>query len=129
MQENLLELKRHISQLTDDELVDMVTMKSREYREEALNFAKAEIASRGIDLSEPEAIEEETAPEAIEPLLDSQGRTCPTCKGPLRQGTLIAEKELTIVFADNREERFVKVSACSQCGQLYFAVDYETEVQ
>jgi hypothetical protein len=42
---------------------------------------------------------------------------------------MVAEKELTIVFADNREERFVKVIACSRCGDISLAADYSTDVQ
>ena len=46
----------------------------------------------------------------------------------MRPGTLIAEKEMTIIFTDNREERFVRVSACTQCARLSLAVDYESDV-
>ena len=130
MEAHSLELKQHISQLSDDELLEMITAKLGDYREEALNFAKAELSARGIDFTEPPSIDEaKESGEAIEPFLDSHGSTCPTCRGPLRYGTLVGEKELTIVFVDNREERFVRVSACGQCGQLSLMVDYETDVQ
>ena len=66
---------------------------------------------------------------ALVPFLASHGPVCSGCRGPLRYGTLVGEKELTIIFADNREERFVRVSACSQCGQVSLAVDYDTTVE
>jgi len=47
----------------------------------------------------------------------------------LRPGTLVAEKELTIIFSDNREERFVRVMACVQCGSLSLSADYDTDVE
>jgi hypothetical protein len=46
----------------------------------------------------------------------------------LRAATLVAEKELTVIFSDNREERFVRVMACAQCGQITLIADYENEV-
>ena len=125
-----LELKQHISQLPDDELLEMATTKSGEYREEAVNFAKAELTSRGIDFETPATVDEGGESDGtILPFLESHGAVCPTCRGPLRYGTLVGEKELTVVFADNYEERFIRVSACSQCGQLSLMVDYETNVQ
>ena len=50
MTPELEELKAHIAQLTDEQLLEMVGAEAGEYREEALGFAKAELEKRGIDL-------------------------------------------------------------------------------
>src|SRR2546428_13595091 len=71
----------------------------------------------------------ETNEGGAEPSLDAHGLVCLSCGGPMRSGTLVAEKELTIVFADNQEERFVRVNACSACGQLSLVADYKIDVQ
>ena len=55
--------------------------------------------------------------------------TCNVCGGPMRLGVLFAEQELTIVFSDNDEERFIEVSACSKCGNVQLLVDYDTNVE
>ena len=133
MEQESLDLKQNISQLSDEELLEMVTANSSEYREEALYFAKAELVARGIDftkLSSDETINETEAPAKSESSSVSRALlVCPSCGGQLRLGTLVGEKELTIVFADNREERFVKVNACAQCGKISLVADYGTEVQ
>jgi hypothetical protein len=48
----LTELRERISQLADDELTDMVTINASEYRQEALDFARKEIAARGLTLED-----------------------------------------------------------------------------
>jgi hypothetical protein len=129
------ELKQRISKLTDDELIAMVTVEAGDYRDDALQYARTELRSRGVDYTSPateNAPEEDPDPvDSVDPLALKGGRrdTCPSCNGPLRVGTLAAEKELTIVFSDNREERFLLVSVCSRCGLLSMAVDLETEVR
>lgn len=134
MEAHSLELKKHISRMSDDELAEMVTSKSSDYREEAVTLAKAELNARGIDFDPAPANElpeefDSKATGIMMPFLQTHGAVCPGCRGPLRYGTLVGEKEMTIVFADNREERFIRVSACSQCGQVSLMVDYETNVQ
>jgi hypothetical protein len=116
--------------LSDDQLLQMVTIDAAEYRKEALDLAKAELEARGIDRTkrpaevvEGELVDKDDGSSS----LDLRG-VCQTCGGLMRQGTLVAEKELTIIFAD-KEERFVRVAACSQCGQLALTVDYDNEVQ
>jgi uncharacterized OB-fold protein len=59
----------------------------------------------------------------------SAGGTCNLCGGLMRRGVLFAEQELTIVFSDNDEERFIEVSACSKCGNVQMLVDYDTNVE
>jgi hypothetical protein len=46
----------------------------------------------------------------------------------LRPGTLVAEKELTIIFSDNHEERFIRVLACNRCLQVSMVVDPDTVI-
>jgi len=134
MSDDILELKKRISKLSDDELIEMVTVSSGDYRQEALDYAKAELQYRRVDWSQPEP-EETQAPadQEAEPAetvaAPSTGANCFLCGGRLRPATLVAEKELTIIFSDNREERFVRVMACVQCGNLSLSADYDTDVE
>ena len=124
------ELKQRLAALSDEELVRMVTEEAADYRKDALDFAKAELRSRGVDFSLPEPDENETkgdANESVDPLRSGRRGGCPSCGGPLRAGTLVGEKEVTIIFSDNKEERFVLLSVCSRCGLVSLAVDLETE--
>jgi hypothetical protein len=133
MSDDILELKKRISKLSDDELIEMVTVSAGDYRQEALDYAKAELKYRRVDWSQPEP-EEAQAPadQEAEPaetvLAPPPGANCLLCGGRLRPGTLVAERELTIIFSDNREERFVRVVACVQCGHLSLIADYDTDV-
>jgi hypothetical protein len=137
MGEDYEQLKERLTKLSDEQLIDIVLAPPGEYRQDALDIAKAELKWRRVEI--PEAKEPEAATEAVsqEPVagrfpvnrLGIPGAGCPNCGGPLRPGTLVAEKELTVVFPDNHEERFVKVNACTKCGQLSLAVDFETDVQ
>ena len=126
------ELRDRITALPDDELIDMVTINTADYREDALNFARSELRSRGVDYSTVQ--EDGAAPESgfemvpTGPQLEPSGSTCAFCGGALRAGTLVADKELTIVFSDNREERFVRVTACVSCGQISLVADFDTTV-
>jgi len=47
----------------------------------------------------------------------------------MRSGLLFSDKELTILFTDNNEERFVQAFACPMCGVVRLAVDLDTEVE
>ena len=122
-------LKQRISKLSDEELIAMVTTEAADYRQEALVLAEAELKKRGIDPEQLKVEEEQSEQVNRRPAVDGQLLKCPSCGGKLRNGTLVAEKEITIFFSDNREERFVRVSACSQCGQISMSVDFETDVQ
>jgi hypothetical protein len=130
--DDMRELRERIADLTDQELVEMVTVGAGDYRQEALDYARAELRSRGVDFSETQHKEEEAEADFDPfPLTRQAGlpeSKCGICGGELRAGTLVADKELTIVFGDNREERFIKVTACAQCGQLSLVVDYDTSV-
>jgi hypothetical protein len=133
MSDDVLELKERISKLSDDQLIDMVTGSAGDYRQEALDYAKAELKYRRVDWSQPkpEEVQAEADPEAKseETVVAPPGANCFVCGGRLRPGTLVAEKELTVIFSDNREERFVRVMACVQCGQLSLSADYDTDVE
>ena len=135
MSEEFQELKDRLVKLSDEQLIEIVLAPPGEYRQEAMDIAKAELKWRRVEIPEPEE------PEAIsEPVYDPVARlerareglaqnVCLICGGRLRAGSLVAEKELTVVFSDNHEERFVSVNACTQCGQLSLVVDFETDVQ
>jgi hypothetical protein len=134
------ELKDRLVKLSDEQLIEMVLAPPGEYRQDALDIAKAELKWRQVEIPKQED-EPEPEPEAIidsastDPLPRHAGReevresVCQICGGRLRAGTLVAEKEVTVVFADNHEERFIRVTACSQCGQLSLVADFETDVE
>jgi hypothetical protein len=131
------ELKDRLVKLSDEQLIEMVLAPPGEYRQDALDIANAELKWRRVEIPKPEEPEPVTDPVSDDPLLARlggerqglSGNVCPVCGGPLRSGTLVAEKELTVVFSDNHEERFVRVNACTQCGQLSLVVDFVTDVQ
>jgi ribosomal protein S27AE len=112
------ELQKRISEMSNEELLRMVNVEFEDYVEDALDYARAELDRRGVSSDAP-ADDQETA----------QARACPTCGGPSRLGVLFADRELTVVFADNNEERFVQVYACSRCGQVQLVADFQTDVQ
>ena len=136
MADDLQALKERLVKLSDEELIDMVLAPAGEYRQEALDIANAELKWRRVGIPKPEESESEPAAVPYDPTVRvSSAREaapaggCPFCNGPLRPGTLVGEKEITVVFSDNHEERFVKVNVCTQCGQLSMVADLETEVQ
>jgi hypothetical protein len=130
-----VELKERLSKLSDEELIQMVTLGAADYRPEALDYAKAELKYRRVDLSEvrrQEPEEEETDVDSpmkpAETVTGPIGSVCFACGGRLRSATLVAEKELTVIFSDNHEERFVRVMVCTQCGRMSLIADYDNEV-
>jgi hypothetical protein len=147
MAENSQQLKERLIKLSDEELIEIVLAAPGEYRQEAIDIAKTELKWRNVEIPKPEAPEDSDdtevpedagAPASDDPFMRPRlvrspdlapGNACFICGGPLRQGTLVAEKELTVVFGDDHEERFVKVNACTQCGQLSLVVDFDTDVQ
>jgi len=138
MSDDYQELKDRLVKLSDEQLIDMVVAPPGEYRQDALDIAKAELKWRKVEIpdgeEEPEeatVVDSNDAPAGQFPVMRPRvpGSDCPNCGGAQRSGTLVAEKELTVVFSDNQEERFVKVMACTQCGQVSLVVDFETDVQ
>ena len=139
MAKDFEELKQRLIKLSDEELIDMVLAPEGEYRPDALEIARTELKWRGVEIpvaEPPDQPEAKIRSVANAPTLgqfpmertEVPGPGCP-CGGRFRAGTLVAEKELSVIFSDNQEERFVKVNVCTQCGQLSLVVDYETDVQ
>jgi hypothetical protein len=134
--QDLKDLKERLSKRSDEELIAMVTTGANDYRQEALDYAKAELKYRRVDIpqtpgetaDEPEEADE-TSDEPVEPNLAALHSTCMLCGGTLlRPASLFAEKELIIVFGD-QEKRFVRVNVCTTCGLVSLFADYETEVE
>ena len=128
MDEELNELKDRISQMPDRQLLQIVEVEYDDYRKEALEFAEAELAKRSIPFEKPELSADEdddddstTTPGSNEP--------CGNCGGVMRAGLLFADRELTILFPDGNEERFVQAFACTACGDVRLTVDLETDVE
>jgi len=130
LDEELSELKDRISQMSDRELLRIVEVEYNDYRKEALEFAEQELHKRSVpfEKSEPalESADAEVA-DSIDPVRSIA--PCRECGGVMRSGMLFADKELTLLFSDNNEERFVQAFACKTCGAVRLAVDLETEVE
>jgi hypothetical protein len=125
--DELNQLKERISQMSDYELRQMVEVDYADYRSEALEFAKAELASRRVSFEAPQFEADEDDSDDSEPSWADV--PCGNCGGAMRSGLLFSDKELTIVFSDNNEERFVQAYACPRCGVVRLAVDLDTEVE
>ncbi|HEY6331151.1 MAG TPA: hypothetical protein VI756_17620 [Blastocatellia bacterium] len=151
MADDLERLKERITALSTEELLTMVSVEYKDYRQEALNFAMAELASRGVEYrsplaktfaassgsrayeppeGEPDEGEDEEDEDGSE---DESGETgppvCKNCGSEARLGNLFSDREITIVFGDNNEERFVEVHACPKCGNVQLEIDYDTDVE
>lgn len=133
MDEASRELKGRIRDLSNEQLLEMVTLGAADYLPEALAYAHAEVAARGLDISQASGETEEPAPAPAQgedsTALDAKGLVCLSCGGQMLSGTLVAEKEMTIIFDASRQERFVRAFACRQCGHLSLVVDLQTDVQ
>lgn len=128
MDDELSELKDRISQMSDRELLQIVEVDYADYRAEALEFAESELGKRMIPFEKPE-LDADEADDDNELTTSSRDVACGNCGGVMRSGLLFSEKELTILFADNNEERFVQAYACIGCGDVRLTVDLETEVE
>jgi len=126
MDEELSELKDRISQMSDRELLQIVEVEYADYRHEALEFAEAELAKRSIPFEKPELAADEDDDSMPPAESDSP---CGKCGGVMRRGLLFADKELTLLFSDDNEERFVQALACTACGDVRLTVDLETDVE
>src|ERR1051326_1527766 len=58
MDDRLIELKKNMYELVDAELLRIVEVDYADYRQDALDCAKQELVSRGIQFHEPEGKEE-----------------------------------------------------------------------
>ena len=139
MDDELRELRERISMLSTEELLRMVGKDRREYRPEAIEYARAELDARRA-AQEGDAGDEDDADEdgnaafrgngsadSVVPAIDAQ--PCDMCGGAMRQGALFADREITVYFDDTEEERFVEVLVCSACGNVRMVVDLDTDVQ
>ncbi len=121
-------LRERIRQMADEELIRMVCEEADEYRDDVLQYAEAELAVRGIELvDEDEPGQQGKFIGGSKP--DESLPNCAVCNSKMRTASLFAQKEVTILFNDNNEERFVEVLACSRCGQVRLLVNYETAVE
>ena len=127
MDEELNELKDRISQMSDRELLQIVEVEYADYRKEAIEFAEAELAKRSIPFEKPELVADEGDDDSMAPA--GTNEPCGNCGGVMRSGLLFADKELTILFSDSNEERFVQAFACTACGDIRLTVDLETDVE
>lgn len=128
MDEQLSELKDRISQMSNEELLRIVEVDYDDYRIEALQFAEEELGKRTIPFERP--ARDAGGAEDAESIASAESNApCGNCGGVMRSGLLFADKELSILFADNNEERFVQAFACTSCGDVRLVVDLETEVE
>jgi hypothetical protein len=128
--ETLLKLKEKMSRLSDDELLNIVEVEAGDYRPEAVEFAKAELDLRGITYAElpPQPLAGEDDGEYTGGGVPRERITCSRCGALTRPAVLFADREMTVVFSDGGEERFVQVYVCSQCGRVEMIVDFDTDV-
>jgi hypothetical protein len=126
--EQLSELKDRISQMSNEELLRIVEVEFDDYREEALQLAEAELGKRSIPFERPAPSTTE-AEDTDSNVPAEANAPCGNCGGEVRSGLLFADREMSILFSDNNEERFVKALACKSCGDVRLVVDLETEVE
>jgi hypothetical protein len=128
LDEELGELKDRISQMSDRELLRIVEVEYNDYRKEALEFAEVELQKRSVPFEKPQPDADEAEEVvSIDPVRNI--KPCRECGGVMRSGLLFADKELTMLFNDENEERFVQAFACMACGAVRLAIDLETEVE
>jgi hypothetical protein len=134
MDDELRELRERVALMSNEELLRMVGKDRREYRPEAIEFARAELdARRAADegADEGDAAGEVAALSSNDgtrlPALDAQ--PCDVCGGAMRRGALFADREITVYFDDTEEERFLEVMVCGACGNARLVADLDTDVQ
>jgi len=127
MDEELFELKERISRFSDEELLNIVEVDWKDYRKEALEFAKNELTRRGISFEPARKGNELLSGKAGEGAA-GWAETCARCGGKTRPGVLIDTREIIILFTDRDEQRFIEVYTCGQCGHVQIVVDFETEI-
>ncbi len=126
------ELKERITNMTNEELLKIVTVDRRDYRREAIEFATSELHARGVRRDPGVDIEDDDDEQNDAAVATTSGKRSPPCQhcgGETRVGQMFADRELTIFFPDDDEERFVQAVACDDCGHLRLVVDLETEIE
>lgn len=128
LDEELSQLQDRISQMSDQQLVRIVEVEYDDYRKEALEFAEAELQKRNVPFEK-----HDPSTDAGE---DTESRgpagstvRCGNCGSMMRSGILFADKELTMVFSDDNDERFVQAFGCTACGAVRLTLDLATEVE
>src|SRR5437764_14592727 len=132
MDDELRELRERITEMSDADLQRLVGKDRKEYRAEAIAFAREELNARQAaadsqDNEADEADDEDDADDGRVPAMN--GQLCNLCGGAMRRGALFADREMTVYFDDTDEERFVEALVCSACGNLRLVVDLDTDVQ
>jgi len=140
-----------MTSMSDAELLKVVGIEYKDYRPEALEIARAELDSRGVAYrgaskaprtpspgsedgqNAEDAAENEEAEEGVDEDDSDQDEFrpsfCTGCGAPTRTGYLFSgSSEMTVVFSDNNEERFLELEACARCGRVRLIVDFDTDV-
>jgi hypothetical protein len=123
------EVKERLSQMSDRELLRIVEEEYDDYRREAIEFAEQELTKRNVPFERPELDEDDDDNVGVDSGPSESNASCNNCGGKMRAGLLFADKELTVLFHDNNEERFVQVLACTSCGDVKLSVDLFTDVE
>ncbi|MEK6300109.1 MAG: hypothetical protein AABO41_05255 [Acidobacteriota bacterium] len=132
MEDEIRELQERIKGMSNEELLKIVTVERGDYRREAIDFATRELQSRGVPFEPGDDVEDDDDDEDNNASGTISGKSllpCELCGGAMRVGQMFADKELTIFFPDDDEERFVQAVACNDCGHLRLLVDFETDVE
>jgi hypothetical protein len=129
LEDETRELKERITNMTNEELLKIVTVERNDYRREAIDFATSELHTRGVRHQPGAEIEDEGDDESDATVSGKSLLPCELCGGAMRVGQMFADRELTIFFPDDDEERFVHAVACDDCGNLRLLVDFETEIE
>src|SRR5262249_61689193 len=98
-------------------------------RYDAIDFAEQEPRKRNVPFARPELVEEDDDDDLVVSGPNDSNVPCNNCGGKMRAGLLRADKELTVLFQDNNEERFLQVLACTSCGEVRLIVDLVTDVE
>jgi len=128
MEDEIRELKERIAGMSNEELLKIVTVERGDYRREAIEFATRELEMRRVPFEPSDDIEDEDDESEAE-FSEKDLPPCHLCGGAMRVGQMFADRELTIFFPENDEERFVQAVACNDCGQLVLMVDFETDIE
>src|SRR6267142_5530516 len=124
LDEELSQLKDRISQMSDQQLVRIVEVEYDDYRKEAVEFAETELQKRNVPFEKPEPGQSESE-QAESAAPSARTMRCPNCSSMMRAAILFADKELTLVFTDDNQERFVQAFGCTACGEVRLALDLE----
>jgi DNA-directed RNA polymerase subunit RPC12/RpoP len=131
MQVELSELQASLGRMSDEELLKMVSDDASQYRKEALDYARAEIARRGLESDRQDA-----------------GIECSKCAGRMEEGFIPDYGHFEIVrtarWVEGKPEksfwtgtkiggkREINISAyrCTSCGYMeFYAIEETSESQ